>query len=224
MSLLTALKGAATKLGVIKIVTVPNAAQPTRIAMRTISLKDLAKEIGTKKPTVTVPAEFNVAFDQIFSAAGIEPVPSDPPTEKWSIDKLHDLVVSTPFKEMTREAAQPAVLTALSAKKVAAKDLVKDAMARDNAIDAYGAKMFEKHKERRRNRARQKTALLDQIAGLQAQLANLAEEDKTAVRLWNEWWQKKLAYEHQMAHALGYLLQEPIVTIDADVPVDDNSV
>jgi len=39
-----------------------------------------------------------------------------------------------------------------------------------------------------------------------------------------EWWQRKLAYERQMAHAVGYLLRDPIVTIDAQVPMDDNSV
>lgn len=223
MSLLNALKSAATKLGVIKIVTVPNADQRTRITTRSVSLKDLAKELrATLGATPPMPAEFGVPFDQVFATAKIEPLPSADGKEKWSVDALYQLVAAPPYKDLPREQAQLAVLAVLAAKKIDVKDLVKDAMARDKALDAYGTQMFQQHKDLQRTRKATKAALQEQIAALQAQLAALDAQAQTADRQWADWWQRKFAYERQMAHALSYLLRDPIVTIDSQLPVDDN--
>ena len=49
------------------------------------------------------------------------------------------------------------------------------------------------------------------------------DESQAADRQWNDWWQRKLAYERQMAVALGYLLKESNVTLDVHPPPDHNS-
>lgn len=226
MSLINALMGTATKLGLVKIVTVKNVEQPTRITTRSVSLKDLTKEIGVAvaNAPAAAPAEYGMPFEQVFTAAGIKPIAGDGGKESWTIDALYQLGASDAYKDMPREKAQAAILGVLAGKKVAAEDLVKDAMARDQAIDAHGAQLFQQYKDRRRLRARQKAVVQEQIAALQAQLNAVEAEGQSADRQWNEWWQRKLAYERQMAHAVGYLLRDPIVTIDAQVPMEDNSV
>jgi hypothetical protein len=223
MSVLNSIMGMATKLGLVRIAVVENVAEPTRITTRTISLKDLTKELRQAEVNAlaAAPAEMEVPFDQVFAAAGIQPLAVE--GERWSIDTLYRMVVSAPYKDMPREQAQPAILANLAAKKVDVKDLVKDAMTRDKAIDSFGAQVFQKLVEHRQTRTQTKAALQNQIADLQAKLDRLDEEGKAANRLWSQWWQRKVAYEHEMALAVGFLLPEPIVTIDTEMPVDQNS-
>lgn len=225
MTLLNSLKGAATMLGLLKVATAADPEEPTRITTRAISLHELTTELHTAdmNALAAAPAEFSVPFEQVFAAAGIQPIACEAGKEGWTIDKLHDLVAAAPYKDMPREKAQPALLAALAAQKIAAEDLVKDAMARDKAIDAFAAQIFAKRQERRRAQSHKKIELQNQIAALQAQLERLDDENAIADRQWNDWWQRKLAYERQMALAVGYLLHEPIVTIDAQLPPDHNS-
>jgi hypothetical protein len=223
MSVLNSIMGVATKLGLVRVAAVENVAEPTRITTRTISLKDLTKELRQAEVNALAagPAEMEVPFDQVFAAAGIQPLTVE--GERWSIDALYRMVASAPYKDMPREQAQPAILAALTTKKVDVKELVKDAMTRDKAIDAYGTQVFQKLTERRRTRAQTKAALQNQIADLQAQLDRLDEEGKLADRQWSQWWQRKVTYEREMALAVGFLLPEPIVSIDTEMPVDQNS-
>jgi hypothetical protein len=224
MSVLNSIMGVASKLGLVKVATVENVAEPTRITTRTISLKDLTKELRQTEVSALAagPAEMDVPYDQVFAAAGIQPLAVEGEKDPWSIETLYRMVVSPPYKDLPRTQAQPAILTALATKKVDAKELVKDAMARDKAIDTFGTQVFQKLVERRRTRAQAKSALQTQIADLQAQLAGLDDEGKAADRRWSEWWQRKVAYEREMALAVVFLLPEPIVTIDTQMPVDQN--
>jgi hypothetical protein len=222
MSVLNSIMGVASKLGLVRVAAVENAAEPTRITTRTVSLKDLTKELRQAEVTALAagPSEMEVPFDQVFAAAGIQPVAGE--GERWSIETLHRLAVSAAYKDMPRELAQPAILAALAAKKVDPKELVKDAMARDKAIDTYGTQVFQKLVVHRQARSQTKAALRNQIADLQAQLDRLDEDAKATDRQWTQWWQRKVAYEHDMALAVGFLLSEPIVTIDTQMPVDQN--
>jgi hypothetical protein len=231
MSLFSYLRNTAASLGLLRIATVSDPEEPTKITTRSISLHALTTELRTAEveALATGAGDFDVPFDQIFAAAGVKTVASSSATfagagqGAWSIDRLHAMLETTPYKDLPRAETQPAVLATLGAEKVAVEDLVKDAIARDKAIDAYAARIFEKRQESRRARSRKKIELQGQIAALQAQVADLDDQSQTADRQWNDWWQRKLAYERRMAQALGYLLQDPIVTIDAQLPVDHNS-
>ena len=222
MSLLNSLRHVATKLGLIQIAVVANAAEPTRITTRAISLQQLTTELrhADVNALAAAPAEFSVPFESIFATAGITTATAQ---GRWSIDKIHELVTTPPYKEQSRDQVQPALLAILAAQKIPVEDLVKDAMARDKAIDAYATQVFQKRQERRRAFVHQTLELKDQIATLQAKLNLLEEESQAAARQWTDWWQRKLAYERQMAQAVGYLLQEPIISIDVQPPPDHNS-
>ena len=86
--------------------------------------------------------------------------------------------------------------------KVDAADLIKDAVARDQALDAYQDFMARKREPRIR-------ALEDQRKRLEQEIA--AEEES-----WREWRRRKRAREHEMAHAVGYLIDGPVITTDEE--------
>jgi hypothetical protein len=218
MSLLSALGAVATKLGLIRVATVVDPKKKfTKITTRPIRLRDLITELRASDvcALADAPSEMSVPFDQLFAAAGIPT-----PAHGWSVDKLAQFLASEPCKSLDRPQAQVALLAALASEKVPVEDLVKDAMARDKAIDAYGARIFEKRQSRRQARSSEKTGLQNQIAALQSRLARLDEDAAVEDQLWREWWQRKLACEKQMAAAINYLLKDPVVTIDDQLPPD----
>jgi len=219
MSLLHSLSAVATKLGLIRVATATDPAAPAKIKTRLVALSELATELQTAevRALAQAPAEMTVPFEQLFATAGIKP-----PEHGWSVEKLLQLLRDPAYQSMTREQVQHAVLAALAAQTATAQDVVKDAMARDKAIDAYGRLIFEKRQARRRAQSQKKTELSNQIFALQQQLERLNQEGLLEDQQWRDWWQRKLDYEKQMAGAVNYLLKDAVITIDAQLPADHN--
>jgi hypothetical protein len=220
MSLLQVLKNAGNKLGLITVAHVPDPAAPTKITMRTVTLRDLITEMRAAEVQALADATggLNVQFDEIFAAAGVKT-----PAHGWTVAKLEAFLAENGHKGMAREEMQKRVVEALASQKVPVEDLVKDAMARDKAIDAYGAFAYGKLHSGKEGQAREKAQLEEQIAGLKEQISRIEQEEKAADERWKQWWQRKVAYEKEMAGAVSYLLKEPIVTIDDAMPGEHNS-
>ena len=53
-----------------------------------------------------------------------------------------------------------------------------------------------------------------QIRELQNKKSKLQEENKADDTRWQDWRKKKLAYEKQMIHAIGYFVDSPVITTD----------
>jgi len=200
--------------GKLKIVTTSPAqvdSAPARMTMQSVSLKDLMTEVQAEeiRALAQLPAELSIAFDKVFEAAGVKP-----PTHGWTIGKLQELLKTEQYKSMDRPAAQNAVMGVLQAQKAAVEDLIKDAIARDQALDAFEG--FARKKMDVRNEARQSkiTEIRSQIADLQAQCQAMDEETRLDREHWRKWHQGKAAFEKEMAWALGYLLDKQIVTVD----------
>ncbi|NWG12687.1 MAG: hypothetical protein HXY20_04035, partial [Acidobacteria bacterium] len=186
---------------------------PAKIQTRVVTLAELQSEIkaGEVRALAEAPAELTVAFEKIIEAAGIPT-----PASGWNIEKLSRLLGTDPFKDQPRDAVQRRILEVLSADKVDPEDLVKDAMARDQALDA-----FEKHAERKMmNRM---TALERKAAEVKAKIVELQKEGARLEALvseerkrWLAWQRRKRAHERELARAVGYLIDRPVVTTEED--------
>jgi hypothetical protein len=73
---------------------------------------------------------------------------------------------------------------------------------------------------RSRETARQSqlAVLESQIQQLQDQRAHLQRDAEHETQQWRDWLKKKSAYEKDMAWAIGYLLDKPIITLDEERP------
>jgi len=214
MSLLDLLQSVGDRLGIIEK-EVPRSASETRPKIRTrvVTLADLKSEIRTDevRALADTPAELAVPFEKIFETAGLPSKPSG-----WNIERLGKLLGTAPFRDRPRETVQKMILEILASEKVDVEDLVKDAVSRDQALDA-----FEKSVERK---------MADRIAGNEHELAmtkaRIEDLRKESVRLegligadtekWREWRRKKRSHEMDLARAVSYLIDRDVITTGAE--------
>jgi hypothetical protein len=213
MALVSWLTSVGGKLRILSTAPAKTDAAPAKMTMQSVSLKDLVMEVQDEqvRALAELPAELSIAFDKVFEAAGVKP-----PPHGWTIGKLEELLKTEQYKSMDRAAAQKAVLGILQAQKAAVEDLVKDAIARDQALESFAE--FARKKMEVRNEARQSkmAEIKSQIAELQSQCQAMDQEAKLDHEHWCKWYQGKTAYEKEMAWALGYLMEKQIFTVDED--------
>jgi hypothetical protein len=183
----------------------------TKIATRTVTLTELRAEVqtGLSQQRGSLPPELSLDLDKIFEASGLKPLAAP-----WTIEHLAQVLESPPFKGRDRASVQRALLESIKAAGFSVEDVVKDAIARDHAIDEFSLFCRAKLDERAEARQRQKTELTDQIRQFQQQCDELDGETNRAAEQWKQWWDRKLAFEERMAWAAGFLLDRPIVTVD----------
>jgi hypothetical protein len=206
------------KLGIIQVVhhrSAESQSAPPKIMTRTVELKDLVTEIQTEevRSLAQMPAELAVSFDKVFETAGIQPA-----GHGWTVAKLRDLLRAEPYKSMDREAVQKALVPVLAQNKVVVEDLVRDAMSRDKALDAFEEVAHGKTHARAEARQRRQAQLRSQIDDLNRQCQQLEQEQASDQQHWQQWHDRKIEFEKEMAWAIGYLVDRPVVTIDQPHP------
>jgi len=202
------------KLGLVKIITEsPTSTTIAKVRTVTCTLADLAGEVKREEvqALAEMPAEMSVPLDKVFETAGVKA-----PAHGWTVDKLAELVGKEPYKSMSRAQVQKAVLELLAKDKAAIEEVVKDAMARDRAIDAFENFVQGKLDKRKETRLLTIASIDGQIQSLQKQAEKLRQEGKSDEQQWKDWHARKVAYEKQMIHAVKFFVDSPPVTTDAD--------
>lgn len=213
MGVFELISATANHLGLVRIVEMANPAKPGKITMRSITLIQLSAEVRSEQVRALseMPAELSVGFDQVFDAAGLKP-----PTHGWTIPRLQQLLLTEQYKAMPRPAAQQAILGQLAADKAPVEDLVQDAVLRDKALDAFESFVFKKMTTRVEARQARNAQIEEQIRTLRDEQSRLEEEARADQERWDQWHQRKTALEEDLAHAVGYVLEKPVITVDHD--------
>ena len=198
MDLIVMLQKLGDRLGIVEIA--PESEQPSvpvKIQTRTVTLEQLIMTIQVTevKSLAELSSDLSVPFEDVFKAAGI-PIPDS----GWTVDRLMELVNSDRIRGLDSAEAQHAILNVLASQNVDAADVIKDAVSRDHALDAFADSLLEKRQRWLAEKKREKQALEQQIV----------EEEKQ----WTEWRQKKRRREQEMARAVGYLIDKPVISID----------
>jgi flagellar motility protein MotE (MotC chaperone) len=204
MNLLDMLRRLGDRLGLLELAPDPEQpSSPVKVQTRSITLEELIMtiQIMEVRELAAQPAELLVSFDKIFEAAGIQA-----PTNGWTVDRLLNFLSTERIRHMNHDEAQRETLNTLAAEKVDAADVVKDAISRDRALDAFEESVVKKRQQWQTER----TKLLAQLKERQRQLEQEidAEEKK-----WREWRRQKRQRELDMARAVGYLIDKPVISI-----------
>jgi hypothetical protein len=204
MGLLDQLRAVSEKIGLLEARSPSKSAKPAKIQTRSVTLAELTTEVRSEeiRALAELPAELSVDFDRVFDAAGIKSAPG-----AWNAERLKQVLRTDAIKKLERKTAQTAVLNLLALDKVPVEDVVKDVIARDQALDAFEAFVRRKLEDRRAARERQIEDLEEQRKHL------LAENEEDAAR-WQKWLESKRATERELAWSVGYLIDRPVVTID----------
>jgi hypothetical protein len=216
MSLLDSLRQLGGRLGIIGVKVAAKANTPEKIITREMSLAELGQITLKRQPSSAI-VDFNADFPAICTNAGITP------SKGWNTERLTATLRSDELRGCDRPQAQQRILTLLQADGVAPEDIVKDAVACDQAIDEYAEKMRQNLARALQQRTRRAAEIGQQIAALEAERKQLADENEAQKRAWAAWWKRKHANEETLAWAIGHLLEKPLVTVDERLPEIDGA-
>jgi hypothetical protein len=118
---------------------------------KALTAEEVMADPPLPRTTSAVPAASTAeGFEAVYKEAGITN-----PGHGYGIGKIADMLESPRLKALGREVKAAAVMAALEAAGVDMKDVIRDAVARDQALDAYeGAKERELAEIRARNEVR----------------------------------------------------------------------
>jgi flagellar motility protein MotE (MotC chaperone) len=192
------------RLGLLEVAQDPEQpSAPVKVQTRSITLEELIMtiQITEVRELAAQPAELLVSFDKIFEAAGIQA-----PTNGWTVDKLLNFLSTERIRTMKHDEAQRETLSTLAAEKVDAADVVKDAISRDQALDAFEESVVKK-------RQQWQTERKQLLAHLKERQRQLEQEIETEEKKWRDWRRQKHQREVDMARAVGYLIDKPVISI-----------
>jgi hypothetical protein len=214
MSLFVILQQVGGRLGLMSVAAPKSAAPtPSKIATRTIPLAELVGEVKSRQLGRLAAGEAWLAVPKarIHAQAGVVEGGMSAPAVAERL-RQPDLV------QLPRDAAQVALLNELAKAKVRVEDVVRDAVARDQAMDAFAEQVrvrLAKARGARRRRREQIAAAQRQLAAEDAELATADERDD---RAWAQWWQGKLADEREFAWTISHLVDIPSISVDDRIP------
>jgi len=207
MNLIGILRKLGDRVGIIEISpAAPQPSTPVKIQTRTVTLSELLMNVQITEvhELAELPSELTVPFEDIFKAAG-----HDASTAVWTVERLQEFLNSDRVRGMNRDDLQRETLQMLKRENVDPADIVKDAIFRDQALDA-----FEDSTAKKRQRWLSERHQL--ISDLSAQLSQVQKEIAAEEEKWNDWRRQKRQRERDMAHAVGFLIDRPVITIDND--------
>jgi hypothetical protein len=207
MNLIGMLRKLGDRIGIIEMSSAEiQTSAPAKIQTRTITLSELMMtvQISEVHDLAERPADLSVPFEDIFKAAGY-----DAEKAGWTVERLQEFLNSDRIRKMSRDEAQRATLHMLTEEKVDAADIIKDAIFRDQALDAFEESLSRK---RQRWRADQQQLLSD----LSARMKQVEKEIAAEEERWKVWRQQKRQRERDMAYAVGFLIDRPVISIDSD--------
>jgi hypothetical protein len=188
------------RLGIIEIA--PTSAEKpalVKIQTRTVTMTELITSIRVTelRELAETPSELSVPFEEVFKAAGIPDAPKG-----WTIERLEEFLKGDKIRRMDREQAQQETLRALADGGIDGSDIVRDAVARDQALDAFEESIAEKRR----------IWLAAKKREIRQAEAEIASEEKA----WAEWRSRKRQREKDMAQAVSYLIDKPVISIEEE--------
>lgn len=216
MSFFSQIQKIGSRLGLMSLATESTADRPcTKIETRTVPIAEITAQIKTAKVNALAARDHSLSLpiEQIHTSAGLSA-----PAHGWSAMKVAERLRQPDCAVLSKEQAQVLVLNELAKSAARVEDVVRDAVSRDRAVDAFAEKVRERLIDARKNR-------LARRQDIAIALKNLSDED-TALALanerdqseWTAWWQGKLAAEKDLAWALSFLIDAKEISVDERVP------
>jgi hypothetical protein len=213
MSFMKLLQGIGDRLGILETVATPGATPAARIQTRSVSLRELESEIksGEVRALADSPAELSVPFEKVYETAGISSNPQD-----WTIERLKQFISSESLNNKSRAEVQQVVLSLLHSEGVPVEKIVKDAMARDQAMDSFEVFVREKMQARMETCKKMRIEIESRIQDLQEENKALDQSIKNDEEKWRQWRMHKRKREQELAMLVGYIVDHSVITLDED--------
>lgn len=201
MGLLAKLQELGCQLKLVQSVERPAAKMPTKVATKAVTIKELMTELHAEnvKLLAESPVELTIEFGKIFESAGIKI-----PNHGWTIEKFIE-VFQSKYQTADVNEAKKAVLTWLNENKVSAEELVRDALAKDQSLDAYEEFVLKKMNGRSQARQGRISEIAKEMDKLKQELQRLEREMQQEQNDAGKWQNRKKSYEQDITRAVDLL-------------------
>jgi hypothetical protein len=191
-------------------VPAPKTAAPTGTKTAAQSVAEIASAI--EAPKFTTPVSDPTSFEQIYKAAEIPPAP-----QGYSILKVAHMLESEHIRNLPSDVKRSSVLVALDAAGADIKDVIQDAVRRDQALDTYERveqRALEELESRKNKENNEIQAQIDKyVTEQRAKIQANNDEVNREKERFTGWRLKKQQEEKKIADAVGYFVSEnPITT------------
>ncbi len=188
-------------------------------AERDIPAEAFADPVPAPVAASAVPADV-ADFGAVYQEAGIEL-----PPHGYGIDKVAEMLESKRLATMGREVKAAAVLAALEAASVPIRDVIKDAVARDQALDAFEAAKVQESKELRQGAEARIAAIKEEIDAFlrekNAEIESLKKASESAQKALLDLETRKRREEDRLHDLVSHFIEgaeNPITTQAAKPP------
>lgn len=208
MKVVELLRRAGAMAGLIRVDDEIQSVEVTVWEKRIVSLQQLQQDAEREQQQglAAPPPEITVGFDQVFAAVGIQQ-----PQHGWTVDKLKEALGDTLSKDHQKAAGEAS--TILQSNKIPPEDIIRDAVSRDKALDSYETFLGKKIEERANSRKTLIEDLKQRIQESEQQILNLKASQENDVKSFEEWQNKKVQKEEELARVVSLLTQEPSITL-----------
>jgi hypothetical protein len=202
MGLLEKLQALGCQLKLVQMIP-KTTTTPEKIDTRSVTLEELTTELQAENIRILAesPVELTIAFEKIFATAGIVLQ-----SNGWTIERVNELLHTPPFHEMESGCLQKALIQRLADEKVSTEDMVKEALSKDQALDAFETFIEKKAKERSAARRMHLVEIEKQIGMLEQEKKRLLQDDRNEPDRLLEWKQKKKTYENEILSIVNLLI------------------
>ncbi|MDQ7779174.1 MAG: hypothetical protein RDV41_05640 [Planctomycetota bacterium] len=178
---------------------------------------------GTPKPTFDRPIEKSkgsqgVSFAQIFDAAGIKT-----PAHGFTVYKVGEMLASDRLTSMTPETKAAAVLVALEAAGAKLEDVIRDAVARDKALDAFEEFQERRLADLRKTKEEENKKLKEEVKTFVNQKRIQFKKNKQAIESLDleivSWKDDKRKEEDKLHRVVGHFVAQNPITMSRIVSV-----
>lgn len=153
-------------------------------------------------------------FSAVYDEAGVVT-----PAHGYGIDKVAEMLQGKRLANLARELKATAVLAALEAAGVAPREVIQDAVRRDQALDAFeAAKQRELQEQRASNEARVKSLEEEMhalVRKINVEIEKLRRQDAEAALAFEKLQEKKRREEQRLFDAVSHFAEgadNPVTT------------
>ena len=192
-----------------------DAAEPTRAPReREIPAEAFQEEAAPPAAAQTsLPATIE-DFSPVYDEAGVVT-----PAHGYGIDKVAEMLQGKRLANLARELKATAVLAALEAAGVSPREVIQDAVRRDQALDAFeAAKQRELQQQRANSEARVKSLQEEMdalVRKINAEIEKLRRQDAEAALAFEKLQEKKRREEQRLFDAVSHFAEgaeNPVTT------------
>ena len=215
MKVIKFLKQVASKAKLIQIMDDAEAQQKQTVSIETtvVSLSQLIVDKEEEFNNHVNAPELNISLDKIYAFLKVVP-----PQDGWDVDKVTQVLSAESIKDIGSDKAKKFLKDVLVKNNVVPQEIIKDAINRDKALDAYEQFAYSKYQERIKGRQVQIENFKQQIEDCNKniqQMETLQSKDKDSFQ---QWITKKVEKEEELVKVVGLLTSDSLISIGQVTP------